>query len=252
MSNSSISEGRSTAARKAMGMLVAVVVVASALSFAGIGGYYYNAYAQDSGNNNNNLDVQISKPSPELTVQWWQWIMSFPVDENPGTDTTGEDCSKGDFGDIFFLAGTFGGKAERECTITEGQDILIPIVNTICATNTGETAESLLAQCAEITAQTRNLKLIIDRNQVRNLEDNRVTAESLFTVVLPENNVFGLDAGTSIDAVADGYWVLLEGLSAGEHDITIFGIQHGQLSSGEKWDIKSQVTYHLTVVEEEG
>ena len=82
----------------------------------------------------------------------------FQVDDNPGTDTTGEDCSKGDFGDTFFLAGTFGGKAERECTITEGQDILIPIVNTICATISGETVESLLAQCAEITEQTRNLK----------------------------------------------------------------------------------------------
>ena len=88
-----------------------------------------------------------------------------------------------------------------------------------------------MAQCAEITEQTRNLNLlIIDRNQVRNLEDNRVTVESLFTVSdLPENNLFGLSAGSSVDAVADGSWVLLEGLSAGEHDITIFGIQHGQL-----------------------
>ena len=253
MPNSSISEVWNTAAvRKVTGVLVSAVVVMSALSFTGIGDYY-NAYAQDNrnnNNNNNNLDVQITEPTPELTVQWWQWIMSFPVDENPGTDTTGEDCSKGDFGDTFFLAGIFGGKAERECRITEGQDILIPIVNTICATISGETVESLLAQCAEITEQTRNLKLIIDRNQVRNLEDNRVTVESLFTVSdLPENNLFGLSAGSSVDAVADGYWVLLEGLSAGEHDITIFGIQHGQLSSGDKWDVKSQVTYHLTIEE---
>ena len=40
-------------------------------------------------------------------------------------------------------------------------------------------------------------RLIIDRNQVRNLEDNRVTVESLFTVSdLPENNLFGLSAGS--------------------------------------------------------
>jgi hypothetical protein len=249
MSNSSISEDWNTPARKVTGALVAVVLIVSALSFAGIGGGYYTAYAQANrnNNNNNNLDVQITEPTPELTAEWWQWILSFPIDENPGTDTTGEDCSKGDFGDTFFLAGTFGGKAERECTITEGQDILIPIVTTACATIEGESAESLLAQCADFTAQTKNLKLIIDRKQVRNLEDNRVTVESLFTVVLPENNVYGLDAGTSIDAVADGYWVLIEGLSAGQHDITVVGKQHGHLSSGEKSDLKSDVTYHLTV-----
>src|SRR5687768_8585750 len=127
MSNSSISEYGSrmaaAASREVMGVLVAIVLVVSALSFAGIGGYDNSAYAQDNSNNNNNnnnnLDVQITEPTPELTVQWWQWILSYPVDENPGTDTTGEDCSKGDFGDTFFLAGTFGGKAERECTITE-------------------------------------------------------------------------------------------------------------------------------------
>jgi hypothetical protein len=248
MSSSSFSEGGSTA-RNVMGVLVAVVLVASALSsFAGMNGYY-SAYAQDSSNNSNNLDVQVTKPTPELTAQWWQWILSIPADENPLTDTTGEDCSKGDFGDIFFLVGTLGGKAERECTITEGQDILIPIVNTICIkTLEEETEELLLAQCAEITDQTKNLKLIIDGKKVRNLENYRVTNSEFFTIEAVENNIFqalGLPPG-SYDAVADGYWVLIEGLSAGEHDITVVGKQHGQTSFG-KWDFKTQATYHLTV-----
>jgi hypothetical protein len=251
MSNSSISEGRTTAARKVIGVLVAVVVVVSALSFAGIVGYYYNAYAQD--NRNNNLDVQVSKPTPELTAEWWQWIMSIPADENPTTDTTGEDCSQGDFGDIFFLAGTLGGKVERECTITEGQDILIPIVNTICIkTEPTDTRESLLAQCREFTDQTKNLKLRIDGKYVRDLESYRVTNTEFFTIEAVENNIFqplGLPPG-SYDAVADGYWVLIEGLSAGEHTIIVDGKQHGQTSFG-KWDFRTQATYHLTVEEEE-
>lgn len=48
------------------------VLMASALLFAGVAGYYnngYNAYAQDSSNNNNKLlDVQVTKPTPELTA----------------------------------------------------------------------------------------------------------------------------------------------------------------------------------------
>ena len=82
--------------KKVGGMLIAVILVTSTLSFLGTGGNY-NAYAQDNGGNNgnngnnNNLNVQVSEPSPVLTAQWWQWIMSIPVDENPTTDTTGED-----------------------------------------------------------------------------------------------------------------------------------------------------------------
>jgi hypothetical protein len=255
MSKSSIGEDWNTSAsRKVTGVLVAVVVllVVSALSFTGIGSYYNTAYAQDNRNNNNNnnndLDVQITEPTPDLTAQWWQWILSIPADENPATDTTGEDCSQGDFGDIFFLAGTFGGKAERECTITVGQDILIPISNTInIKTVPEDTRESLLARATEITDQTRNLKLIIDRNQVRNLESYRVTHSELFTFEAVENNVFqpfGLTAGSWV-AVADGYWVLIEGLSAGEHTITVIGG-----ANGPTWHSNVHVTYHLTVEEE--
>jgi hypothetical protein len=252
MSNSSINEDWNTAAsRKVTGVLVAVILVVSALSFTGIGSYY-NAYAQDNrngiNNNNNNLDVQITEPTPELTARWWQWASSFPRDENPTSDTTGEDCSKGDFGDIFFLGGGEGGKVERDCTVTEGQAILIPIVTILCfKSEPGETHESLLAQCTEIVDQTKTQKmLIIDGNKVRNLESYRVTNPSFFTVDFPENNIFEPTPAGSYDAVADGYWVLIEGLSAGEHDITVVGKLHGQSSFG-KIDFRTQVTYHLTV-----
>jgi hypothetical protein len=229
------------------------VLMASALLFAVMtGGYYnsYNAYAQNNGSNsnNNNLDVQVTKPSSELTAQWWQWASSFPRDENPLADTTGEDCSKGDIsGNIFFLAGSEGGKVERDCTVAEGQAILIPIVTTLCfKSEPEETQESLLAQCTEIVNQQKNLKLIIDGNKVQNLESYRVTNPSFFTVEFPENNIFEPTPAGSYDAVADGYWVLIEGLSAGEHDITVVGKLHGQSSFG-KIDFRTQVTYHLTV-----
>jgi hypothetical protein len=201
------------------------------------------AYAQEP----SAVDVQVTEPSPDLTAEWWQWALSFPVDENPLLDTTGEDCSKGDVSDdIFFLAGTAGGRAERECTISEGQAILIPIVNVVnIKTLEDETEESLLAQAEEILAQQRNLKLIIDGEQIRDLESYLVTNPTFFTVELPEDNIFGISAG-SYEAVAVGYWVLIEGLSAGEHTITVDGKMHGQTSFG-KVDFRSQATYHLTV-----
>jgi hypothetical protein len=228
-----------------------MVLMGSALLFAGVAGYYnngYNAYAQDSSSNNSKLldDVQVTKPSPELTEQWWQWASSFPRDENPLADTTGEDCSKGDFGDIFFLAASEGGKVERDCTVAEGQAILIPIITALCFSDEGQTQESLLAQCTEIINQQKNLKLIIDGSKVQNLESYRVTNPSFFTVDFPENNIFEPTPAGSYDAVADGYWALIQGLSAGEHTITVDGKLHGQSSFG-KLDFRTQVTYHLTV-----
>ena len=160
--------------------------------------------------------------------------------------------SQGDFGDTFFLAGTLGGKAERECTIPAGQDILIPIANTICIkTEEEETEESLLAICKDITDQAKNLQLKIDGKHVRNLQSLRVTNSEFFTIEAVDDNIFeplGLPAG-SYNSVADGYWALIEGLPVGEHDITIVGKLHGHLSSGDKWDFKTQVTYHITVEE---
>ena len=103
-----------------------------------------------------------------------------------------------------------------------------------------------MAQCTEIVDQTKNPLLIIDGNKVRNLESYRVTNPSFFTVDFPENNIFEPTPAGSYDAVADGYWVLIEGLSAGEHDITMVGKLHGQSSFG-KIDFRTQVTYHLTV-----
>lgn len=236
--------------KKGKGLLVLVVVALitpALLLFTGMG-YYNNiagvvvnkAYAQDNG-----LDFQVTRPTADLTRDWWQWVLSFPADENPLTDRTGEECDKGDFGDTFFLVGSLGGRVERDCTTTEGQDILIPIVNTICATITGETAEELLEQCREIIDQTRNLQLRIDRNEVftpQNLRDNRVTVEELFTVELPEDNLFGLPAGTTIEAVADGYWAQIEGLSAGEHTLRVIGVIGGTIGH-----FNVDVTYHLTV-----
>ena len=232
---------------------ITTLLMASSLLFAGVLGYYsgYNAYAQNNSNNNKKLspnDFQVTKPSPDLTERWWQWAASYPRDESPITDTTGERCSQGDFGDIFFLAGSEGsGKVERNCTVTEGQAILIPIVNALCyVSEPGDTQQSLLAQCREFMDQQKNLKLIIDGQKVQNLETNyRVTNPTFFIVDFAENNIFGAPAGSD-QAVADGYWALIEGLSPGEHTISVVGKLHGQSSIG-KIDFKTDVTYHLTV-----
>src|SRR5690242_6912625 len=45
----------------------------------------------------------------DWSTVWWQSILSIPIDKNPLKDNTGKDCSQGQSGPIWFLAGTGGG-----------------------------------------------------------------------------------------------------------------------------------------------
>jgi hypothetical protein len=198
-------------------------------------------------------DISVTEPTRQLTSQWWQWVLSIPPGDNPLLDTTGEKCQAGDMGDIFFLVGTFGGSAERDCTISEGQEILIPIINTICLDKPGgldpaepgnfSTPRGRPGSCQEEVvsfidqADVSNLELTIDGVSIENLEDFRVQSNP-FPTRLPEDNFFGVPSGT-YPGISDGYWVVVESLPAGEHTIHF---------AGQAPDLTVDVTYHLTVV----
>src|SRR5262245_26501057 len=71
-----------------------------------------------------------SAPFKQLSAEWWQWALSIPAAENPQLDTTGGDCVVGQRGDVWFLAGTFGGgTVTRTCSVPEGTVLFFPVVN---------------------------------------------------------------------------------------------------------------------------
>lgn len=199
-------------------------------------------------------DISVTEPTKQLTARWWQWVTSIPPADNPLLDTTGENCQVGDMGDIFFLVGTLGGSADRKCTISEGQDILIPIINTICLDKPGFLEEPRDFQppiggpgsCQETVEssidQASGLELTIDGVSIENLEEFRVQSNP-FPLKVQEDNLlgalFGVPPGTYI-SISDGIWVVVESLPAGEHTIHF---------AGQSPDVGAvDVTYHLTVV----
>jgi hypothetical protein len=199
-------------------------------------------------------DTTVTEPTKQLTARWWQWVTSIPPADNPLLDTTGEKCQAGDMGDIFFLVGTLGGDpVERECTISERQEILIPIINTICIDKPGVFDEPRNfdppiggpGSCQEVAVsfidQASNLELTIDGVPIEILEDFRVLSNP-FPSKAQEDNLlgafFGVPPGTYI-GISDGYWVVVDSLPAGEHTIHF---------SGQAPDLTVDVTYHLTVV----
>jgi hypothetical protein len=186
-------------AKTAMASKLFIALVAlTVLSVNGVSGFA-NAQVQD--------DISVTEPTRKLTVQWWQWVLPIPAEDNPLLDTTGENCQEGDMGDIFFLVGTLGGSAERECTISEGQEILIPIINRVCIDKPGafgeeprtfdppkerpgKPATSCQVDVESVIDQASNLEVTIDGVSIENLQDFRVLSYP-FPVKLQGDNLYG-------------------------------------------------------------
>src|SRR2546422_6254795 len=68
----------------------------------------------------------------EWTIRWWRWCLSLPKSINPVALKSGADVTKAShqiYPEVWFLAGTTGGFAERSCIIPQGKAILCPIIN---------------------------------------------------------------------------------------------------------------------------
>ena len=180
--------------------------------------------------------------------------MSTPAKDSPPADRTGERCQAGDMGDVFFLAGSFVGPVVRKCTISEGQEILFPIITSSCIDKPGGLREphnfpdpgvfdppkgrpGSCIEDAESTIDTvSTLEVTIDGVSIEHLKENFRVQSNPFPVKLPKDNLFGVPPGT-YTGISDGYWVLVEPLPVGEHTI------HFAAQAVFEQDI----TYHLTV-----
>src|SRR5262249_56510522 len=68
------------------------------------------------------------KTYAEWAAAWWQWGLGAPKDKNPISDRTGKFADRGQSGPVWFLAGTFGGKATRTCSVPAGKALFFPVV----------------------------------------------------------------------------------------------------------------------------
>jgi hypothetical protein len=47
-----------------------------------------------------NMAFADSESFKQLSAEWWQWSLSFPVSESPQLDVTGERCVVGQRGSV--------------------------------------------------------------------------------------------------------------------------------------------------------
>ena len=124
---------------------------------------------------------------------------------------------------------------------------MIPIINVECDTTLTPSlhTEQDLRACAK--ADQDNViekEIIVDGITIENLEKYRFQSP-LFNMTFPENNVVGAKPQTA-KAISDGFWVLLEPLSPGKHEIHFKGVLGNPTATGTT-NFALDVRYVLTV-----
>lgn len=153
-------------------------------------------------------------------LQWIQryaeWIRSFPKNESPATDPTGERCGAGQSGAMWFLAGTRElGKVERECSVPAGKSILVPIINTVAQTSADMPCDQMQIAVKKFTEGANGLRFALDGRAWQDMEKHKLGT-----------GCFQLRDGTTggiTSAVTSGYWIFLPALASGRHVIEFGG-----------------------------
>jgi hypothetical protein len=167
----------------------------------------------------------------EWSRRWWQWALSFDDEDSPVADDTGEFCTRGQTGTVWFLAGTYGTRrTERTCHVPQGRTLFFPLINfvTYPAEGERERCASLIARAAKLTQAPAALVLEIDGVRFSGLVAHRQATKSCFR----------LEEGDPDIGAANGYYVAVAPLPPGVHVLNFGGILP---------DLSQAVTYTLIV-----
>jgi hypothetical protein len=193
-------------------------------------------------------------PLSELTGEWWQWALSIPNDQNPQIDASGQYCMVGQRGELWFLAGVFGGgTATRACSVPDGKPLFFPVINSF-NNNTpdcGQLGENfdvkkLISLITPSIDAAQNLSVTVDGKPLNRKHIQRVLSLP-FPTWFPGDNIYGPDAcgagmplpaGIYSPSMDDGYYVLLPPLKVGPHTLQFHA---------ESGTFLQDVTYNLTV-----
>ena len=236
-----------------VGVAIAVATVAAILN-----NLPSSAIAQESTGNTTTIGtIEVFAPDSkpynktygEWSIRWWIWAQKESTENNPLYDPTGEKCAVNqDDPKVWFLAGTTGGRVERECTIPATKALFVALLNTECSTaeDPSLTTEEALRDCARNNAPDRArviLKASVDGQEIPDLE-KYWTESSLYNITLPEGNIWGAPAGPTQE-VAAGYYLMITPLTPGTHILHASGANIADTQT-----FASEVIYTLTVTEE--
>jgi hypothetical protein len=204
----------------------------------------------------------------KLAAEWWQWVSSFPNEEDPIEDLNGDRCMVGQKGKEWFLVGSYGQTVVRNCAIPEGTNLFFPVINNFTLDVPGACGQPIdeltpVAEMRSLLAPFINgathLKATLDGKP---LPMRRAKSE-VFYVVFPINGRFadacadeagGLPATIYSPSVADGIWSQVKAIKDNDGDDNNPGtfetdhVLHIHAESTVNPSFILDVTYNLDVV----
>jgi len=164
----------------------------------------------------------------EHVKKFWKLFLSIPKTQNPlavqGLCTQGQPTSQ----PIFYVPCNLGGNTTKNCKISPGRGILIPIICIVITEGElGNAPVNELQTVArkdqdsvhdmELEIKVDNNRIVLDHNTLLNFRI--ITGD--FHVNIPPNGIYG-NPGQQM-AVADGYYVITKPLTAGDYKISFEG-----------------------------
>jgi hypothetical protein len=188
----------------------------------------------------------------DWSAKWWQWAGEISTDNHPLMNST-VDCKFQQEGPVWFLGGAWGkATVERTCTIPFGDLVFFPVYNGECSFPEAPKAKSYedLLTCVRKgnvnvdEGYTLTMYAEVDGHPVINLDNYKVHTE-LFNITWPERDVFSLAFVGQTQAVGEGWYLMLNQLSEGEHIIKFKFLVAGPPQSAS-W--ANDITYRLSVI----
>jgi hypothetical protein len=167
----------------------------------------------------------FGKSWQEWTAGWWRWFLSISRDQHPTYDnghTIMVDSNQDP--NVFFLAGTTGGKLRDRVVLPPDRAVLLPVIN---FTTSYSEEPALRTEAEMIKLAKSNIddivkkEAIIDGTKLFISEKDRIRTAP-FDFTFPKNNIYGVKEGPS-RGVGDGYWIFLKPMRLGSHNIKTYG-----------------------------
>ena len=134
----------------------------------------------------------------------------------------------------------------HRCSIPENKTLFFPVLNVIDVNTTTQTASELRTETAPCLDAATQLVVEVDQQPITGLFDKFRVRSTVFEITMPDNNLFGIPAGTYSPVIDDGFYVMLKPLAVGDHLIHIVGASAG--CTLIPFEFSTEVTYHVTIV----
>jgi hypothetical protein len=174
----------------------------------------------------------------ELASKWTNWLTAEPIATNPAFDPDGRFCDLNQDGDVWFLASTFEGVANRTCEIPAGKAIFLSLGGVFLSfapefPAAGDPCLQMATTVEKVRCDVNNdvpvapgisFKASLDGASVKDLFAYRAQSKpGGFTLRVPNPSFLtdlGFAPGDRSPAVADGYFLFLKPLKPGVHNLS--------------------------------